>query len=362
MTRTRAPYMEWAKGRPRARVDLAGSNLLPCTLEDLPGAREALDLAGESPDGYAPLLEAIAARYGVGPDNVATGVGCSGVNFLAFAALIDSGDEVVIESPAYDPLIAAVRMLGGTPRFFRRRADEDFALDAGAIEAALTPATRLVIVSDPHNPSGVLAGPERMSAIVALAERTGVLVLVDEVYKDTVPGRPVPPAATHSPRMISTNSLTKAYGLPNLRCGWSLAAPEITRRIRRARDIVDVSGPIPTERLSLIAMQHLDTLGERARRLIAANRPLFAAFLERQTALQCAPSAVTIAFPRFRDGRDAAPFVEKVWNDDRVALVAGAFFDLPSHFRVSLGGATEALRDGLGAMERALFAVGALPP
>ncbi len=268
----------------------------------------------------------------------------------------------MIESPAYDPLIAAVRMLGGEPRFFRRRAEEDFALDAAAIEAALSPATRLVIVSDPHNPSGVLAGHERMAAIVRLAERTGVPVLVDEVYKDTVPGRPVPPAATFSPRMISTNSLTKAYGLPNLRCGWALAAPEITQQIRRARDIVDVSGPIPTERLALLAMQQLDGLRERAHRLIAANRPLFAAFLERQPALQCAPSSVTIAFPRFRDGRDAAPFVEKVWNDDRVALVPGSFFDLPSHFRVSLGGATEALREGLDAMERALRAVVAPRP
>jgi aspartate/methionine/tyrosine aminotransferase len=346
--------MEWAKSRPRARVDLAGSNLLACTLEDLPGAREALELSGESPDGYPPLVAAIAARYGVEPENVATSGGCSGANFLVCAALLDSGDEALIESPAYDPLIAAVRMLGGKPRFFARRVEEDFALDVAAIEEALTPSTRLVIVSNPHNPSGVLAGDESMAALSRLAERTGVPVLVDEVYLDTVRGRPIAPAATRSPLLISTNSLTKAYGLSTLRCGWSLAAPEITRRIRRARDVVDVNGPILAERLALVAMQHIGALHERARRLIEANRPLFAAFLERQPALQCAPSATTIAFPRFREGESAAPFVEKLWNDDRVAIVPGSFFEMPAHFRVSLGGATEALRDGLDAMDRCL--------
>ena len=94
MTVSRAPYMEWARHRPSPEVDLAGSNLLPCTLDDLPCAREALEIAGESPDGYPPLVEAIAGRYGVAADRVATAGGCSGANFLACAALLETGDEV----------------------------------------------------------------------------------------------------------------------------------------------------------------------------------------------------------------------------------------------------------------------------
>lgn len=155
---------------------------------------------------------------------------------------------------------------------------------------------------------------------------------------------------------LSTNSLTKAYGLATLRCGWTLAAPEITGQIRRARDVVDVNGPIPAERLALVAMRHLDALRERARGLIEANRQLFDAFLARHPALHCAPSAATIAFPRFRDGRDAGPFVAGLQNDAGVALVPGSFFELPSHFRISLGGATDALRDGLEAIARRLAA------
>ncbi len=109
MTQSRAPYMEWAKKRPLPAIDLAGSNLLACSLSDLPGAREAVDIAGESPDGYAPLIEAIATYSGVPPERVATAGGCSGANFLAIAALVEAGEEVLIESPNYDPLPGAAR-------------------------------------------------------------------------------------------------------------------------------------------------------------------------------------------------------------------------------------------------------------
>ena len=253
MTRAAAPYMEWAKTRPRPAIDLAGSNLHGCTLDDLPGARDAIDIAGESPDGYPPLVEAIAARYGVGADNVATANGCSGANFLACAALLEPGDEVLVEKPFYDPMPAAARLLGASVITFERRFEDGYDVDADRVAAALTPRTRLVLLSNPHNPSGALARPESLAALAALASRRGIHVLVDEVYLDTVfADRPVP-AATLSPALVSTNSLTKSYGLASLRCGWTLAAPDVTRRIRRARDLVDVWAPMPSDRLSVVA-------------------------------------------------------------------------------------------------------------
>ncbi|MGE5278709.1 MAG: pyridoxal phosphate-dependent aminotransferase [Acidobacteriota bacterium] len=354
MVLARAPYMEWAKSRPHPRVDLAGSNLLACAIEDLPGAREALDLSGESPDGYPPLLDAIAARYGVGPENVATAGGCSGANFLACAALLQAGDEVVVERPVYDPLVAAVRMLGARPRFFDRRPEEGFAIDLRSVEKALTASTRLVIVSNPHNPSGVLAASEEIEGLARLAERAGVLVLADEVYRDAVAGPALPPAARSSAAFVSSSSLTKAYGLSSLRCGWTLASPEITRRIRRARDVVDVSGAIPAERLSALAFHHLDRLAERARLILEPNRRLFLELLARRPELECAPFRAPIAFPRFRDGRDAGAFARRLFERHAVAVVPGSFFDLPSHFRVSLGGSPPAVAAGLEALERCL--------
>jgi aspartate/methionine/tyrosine aminotransferase len=356
MTRARAPYMEWARGRPRPDVDLAGSNLLACTLDDLPGAREAVGLEGESPDGYPPLVEAIANRYAVSPDHVATAGGCSGANFLTCAALLDAGDEVLIEHPAYDPLIAAAKMVGARVTFFERRFDEGYAVNPDRVAAALTSRTRLVILSNPHNPSGVLASEDSLEEIARVAGAAGIHVLVDEVYLDAVLEGGQAPAATRSALFISTSSLTKAYGLASLRCGWALASPEIARRIRRARDVVDVWSPIPSDRLSVVAFRHLDRLAARAHALVRINAGLVEGFLAGRQDLECVRSRATIAFPRFADGRDADSFTERLFARYRVAVAPGSFFDSPAHFRLSLGGLTEKLREGLASIVRCLDA------
>lgn len=356
MARARAPYMEWAKHRSAPAIDLAGSNLLACTLEELPGARDAVDLSGESPDGYPPLLEAIAARYGLGSERVATAGGCSGANFLAMAALVETGDDVLVESPGYDPLPAAASMLGARVVRFDRRFEEAYALDSGRILATLTPRTRLVVVSNPHNPSGVVASRKEMAELARLAENRGVLVLVDEVYLDLVRGETLPPAATLSPAFVSTNSLTKAYGLSSLRCGWTLASPEITERIRRARDVVDVSGPIPAERLAALAFRNLPLLAGRARRIFEKNAALFDSFLGSRTDLECVASRTTIVFPRFRDGRDTGTFVRRLLEERGVAVVPGSFFESAAHFRISLGGSPGSFAEGLASIRATLDA------
>src|SRR4029453_5149951 len=112
--RYQAPYLEWAKTRPSAEFDLAGSNILACSLDDLPGARDALALSGANDNGYGPLIEAIASRYGVQPSHITTASGTSGANFLVYAALLTPGDEVLVERPGYDPLLGAARMFGAT--------------------------------------------------------------------------------------------------------------------------------------------------------------------------------------------------------------------------------------------------------
>ncbi len=356
MTAPRSPYMEWAKGRPRARIDLAGSNLAACRIEDLPGAADALDLSGESPDGFPPLIEAIAAAHGVAADRIATGTGCSGANFLVCAALLEPGDEVLVESPGYDPLPAAARLLGAVVRTFPRRFEDDWDLDPSVIASSLTPRTRLVMISNPHNPTGTLASSNRLAALADIAARRNVPVLVDEVYRDTLfEGRPAP-AATLSPAFVSTSSLTKAYGLASLRCGWAIASPEIARRVRRVRDVVDVWAPIPSDRLAVAAFRNLDALAERARRIVEPNLERVSSWLAGRRELEAAPPRATLAFPRLKDVKDAREFVEDVFDRTATAVAPGHFFGAPAHFRIAFGGPPEAVAAGLEALGRVLDA------
>lgn len=350
-----APYMQWAKQHAHAAWDLTGSNLLACRLDDLPGAREALELAGDNDEGYPPLIDAIAARYGVPPGMVATAQGTSGANFLAYLALVEPGDEVLVERPGYDPLYGPIARLGGRVTRFDRRFEDGWRLDPAAVEASLTPRTRLVVITNPHNPTGALAGDEELEAVGRLAERVGARVLVDEVYLDSVPGGPRPAAATRGAAFITTGSLTKSYGLSGLRCGWVLAAPDVAERVRRARDVVDGTGAFPAEVLSVLAFERLDALAGRARSILGPNHAALTRFLDRHPRLECLrPCGGTTVFPRVAGVADADPFVDRLFRAHETGVVPGRFFQAAAHFRIGLGGPLDALEEGLRRMGQAL--------
>jgi aspartate/methionine/tyrosine aminotransferase len=352
--------MEWAKHRPSPRWDLAGSNILACSIDDLPGAREAIAFEGHNEDGYPPLLDAIAARYGMSTMQVTTAQGTSGANFLVCAALLEPGDDVLVEMPGYDPLVGTPRLLGAHVNRFTRDFAGGFALDPDRVRRAMTARTRLIIVTTPHNPSGVIADPSALEEIGRIAERNGAHVLLDEVYLDVSASASRNEStvgqtfAARSDAFVCTNSLTKSFGLSGLRCGWILSAPDVAERIRRARDVVDGTGSIVTERLSTLAFTHFERLLARATKLLAINGQLVREFLRSRPDLDCAPGGGTVVFPRLRGIEDSTAFAERLLAERETAIVPGRFFQAPPHFRLGFGGATESLRGGLGALAAAL--------
>jgi aspartate/methionine/tyrosine aminotransferase len=355
-----APYMRWAKTRPRVTYDLASSGLTPVTTEELLGdarARDAFEISGPNDEGYVPLREALGERYGMPSDCVSIASGASGANFLACLALLEPGDDALIETPGYDPLIAAARAAGAHVVPFERSWSKGFALDPYVIRTALTPATRLIVISNAHNPSGAMAGRDVLEQIGVMADAIGAIVLVDEVYaeaqRDDVP---VPaPAARLGDVFVTTSSLTKAYGLAGLRCGWILASPKLSDRIRTVRDAVDGSGPFVAERLALTAVQNLDRLRARARGILAENFAVLRAMAETHPRLEwLSPAAGTTAFPRVRGVDDTAPFVEYLIREHDAIVVPGHFFQAPQHIRISFGGRTEMVQASLERLDRAL--------
>jgi aspartate/methionine/tyrosine aminotransferase len=348
-----APYMEWAKTRPHADFDLAGSNILACTLDDLPGAREAVSLSGANDTGYGPLLEAIARRYGTDARCVTTATGTSGANFLVYAALLDPGDDVLVERPGYDPLLGAPRMFSTRTVRFERTFESGFALDPDRVARAMTPRTKLIVITHPHNPTGVAADRVALEEIGRIAERAGAHVLVDEVYRD-VTGDTSPAMGARGGVFVTTSSLTKSYGLSSLRAGWVIASEEVTYRVRRARDVVDGTGSIVAERLATLAFERLPDLYARARGILTRNAALVRSFLESRQELESVPSSGAIVFPRLRGHSDTRAFVDTLMREYHTALVPGFFFDAPAHFRLGYGGDTENLQAGLERVAAAL--------
>ncbi len=352
-----APYMTWAKHFVGARWNLTGSNLLPCTFDDLPGAREALRLDGRNDDGWPPLVDAIAQRFGVDRERVATGPGASGANFLVYAALLRPGDRILTEWPGYDPQPGAARLLGAEVDTFPRGWDRSFTLDPRAIEAALTERTRLVVLTNLHNPSGVYANPDSLRRVGELAESVGAKVLVDEVYLDTIPEVDTTPAAHLGDAFVTTNSLTKSYGLSGLRIGWILADPDTVERVWRVRDVVDGIGSVPSDVLGALAFSRLDALLERARGILRPGFALLRNFVNSRPELDWVePPGGSIGFPRLLGTDDTEPFIEHAARHFDVSVTPGRLFGEPAHFRIAVSGERETTEAGLEALERALDA------
>lgn len=347
-----APFLLWAKTRAPAALDLAGSNLLPVRLDELPGARDAVDLTAPNDNGFLPIIEALAAHYGVPASRVVCAAGCTGANFIAIAGLVGAGDEVLIERPGYDPLVGACRLLGARVRRFDRRFESGYRLDLKPIAEALTPRTRLVIVTTPHNPSGCRIDPADLLALGELMAPQG-WVLVDEVYLDAAnlaAGRPATQAsaARLDGPFIVTSSLTKSYGLAGLKCGWAIASPNNAERLRRTRDLVDNASSAPADRLSALAFAHLPALAERTRALLCRNLDEAILFSSAHPELELAgPPESSVIFPRLRGVDDASAYVDALLTREGVAVAPGSFFDAPAHFRISLAGETGRLRAGL---------------
>ena len=356
MSRSRAiqsDYMHWAKFKPPVRFQLTSSEVPHFRMDQLDFGIADLDMDGASHPRYAPLREVIARRYGIATDRIVAADGTSMANFLAMAALIEPGDEVLVEHPTYEPLLGTASFLGGQISRFERKPEDAFRLDIGEVERAMTPGTRLIILTNLHNPSGALIEEDALCEIGSLAAQQNARILIDEVYLDAA----VPPrrsAAHLGPQFVCTNSLTKVYGLSGLRCGWIIAEAELAERMWRLNDLLGVNQAHQAERLACIAFEHLNEILDGNRETLAANRAIWNDFASGRDDLECVPAehGITV-FPRWRGG-DTVPLDAHLRQHYDTAVVPGRWFEMDDFFRVGLGCPSETLAEGLNRLGLAL--------
>lgn len=353
-TLARSPYMEYAKLHSAAKYNLATSGMPAYPLADLGVSISDLEINGPDVYGYEPLKKAIAARYRVPVECVVTAQGTAMANYLALAASADPGDEVLIEDPTYPLLLDAARYLGFKIKRFKRRT-EDFQIDLQLLEKSVTSKTKLIVLCNMHNPTGVLTPESMLREIGALATRVGAKVIVDEVYLEML-WKDEPDSAFHlDPQtFISTNSLTKGYGLSGLRCGWVLASPESAERMWHINDVHGSTPVYMSELASVIAFRKLGEIAAKQKAMLDENRRLLREFLESQSKFEYVwPEHGTVIALRLQEG-DADNFCERLCNDFQVGVVPGNFFEMPQHIRVGVGLATSEVREALTQLCRAL--------
>ena len=348
---TQSDYMHWAKFKAPVRFALTTSEVPHFRMDQLPISLADLDLDGASHPRYRPLRERIAARYDAKVEQVVSADGTSMANFLAMAALISPGDEVLIERPTYEPLLGIASFLGANVKRFDRNAADAFRLDAAMVESAMSDRTRLIVLTNLHNPSGMLANEDDLRRIGRLAARSGARVLIDEVYIDASGER----SAVHlGPEFVCTNSLTKVYGLSGLRCGWILAEPDLAERMWRLNDLFGVNQAHQAERLACIAFDQIGQVLGDTPAMLETNRRRFDELVACRDDLDCAPSTFGItAFPRWSGG-DCQRLDHHLRERYDTAVVPGRWFEMPAHFRIGFGLAVDEFSEALRRLASAL--------
>ena len=354
MRHKHSDYMHWSKTQSRARFNLATSGVAAFPLRELPADLMKLEINGHNNYGYAPLQAAIAEHHGVDPECVVESAGTSMANHLAMAAIIEPGDEVLIEQPAYGPILDVAHYLEAKVKRFPRTEENGWAVDLGEIRRCVTAKTRLIVITNQHNPTSVLTLDSVLREVGDIARAIGALVLVDEVYLDAVYDG-TPRTSFHlGPEFLVTSSLTKVYGVSGLRSGWILARPDLAWKMQRLNDLYSATAVYPGELLGVAAFQHLNVLRERGRRIVEADRKLLRDFLDRNAAV----SAVwtdwgTTSLVRLRNVK-ANLFLERLRSEFDTSAVPGRFFEMPGHFRIGMGVNTEMFAEGLSRIGLAL--------
>jgi aspartate/methionine/tyrosine aminotransferase len=340
-------YLQWLKSRAPARFNLASSGAPDYPIAELGASVDA------GPNSPQRLTDAIAAKSGVPPDSVVLAYGTSMANYLAMAALVQPGDEVLIEHPAYEPLVAVARYVGAEVKQFKRDPEDGFKIRPEVVEREVTNRTRLIVLTTLQNPTSALADESALRVLCGIARSAGARVLVDEVYLECL--YEAFRSVFHlGDEIVATSSLTKAYGLSGLRCGWILARPELARRMSAIKDLLDPAGAGAANALSVTALRQLDRIGARARLRLDANRAALNRFLDsRDDLVVVRPQFGTSMFPRLAIGgvdRLIAILRERYDTD----VVPGRFFGSPEHFRLALTAESDIFAEALTRLGAAL--------
>ena len=349
-----SPYMHWAKTCQTARYTLAVSGIKGLKLAELGADWSDVELDGAAGYGMPALREALAAKSGVDASRIVLSTGTSGANHLVFSALLVPGDEIALEHPGYEPIERLARHLGATVRSFPRRPENGFRIDPADVAAAVTPATRAVVISNLHNPSSVATDEPTLRAIGAIAARVGANVVVDEAYLDAAFEQAPPSAGRLLDTFVVTTSLTKVFGLGGLRCGWIVAEPALAERLWQLKNLFGVNEVHPAGGLALRALGKSAEILARARDMLDVNRAAWNAFLDDRDDLVVLRGSVgTTSFPRVTSC-DADALCALLRERYETSLVPGRFFGAKEHVRVGLCADPKVFPEGLSRLGRAL--------
>lgn len=303
------------------------------------------------------LREAIAAHLANGKtDSVMVTHGSTDGNHLAMTTLLEPGDEVVVLDPCYQQLYGIAEAIGCRLKRWPLRFERGFRLDLDELNDILTPRVKMIVVNFPHNPTGASISREEQLQLITAVDEIGAYLVWDGAFAEITYEEPPLPEPLEYSRTISMGTMSKAYGLPGLRVGWCLAAPEILERFVRVRDYTTLHLSPLVEFVAQRVMENAAVIVNRRLDQARINRRQLAGWIGEQNGRVdwVPPRGGVSAFVRFPDLSDVDSFCHRLASEHRVLLVPGSCFRQPAHARLGFGCSRAVLTEGLDRVARLL--------
>jgi aspartate/methionine/tyrosine aminotransferase len=343
----------------RVRFNLSESGVHPMTvaeLLELAGLEEGVGgvrLSYGQSNGSDGLRERIADLYpGATEASVLVTVGGAEANFVALWHLLEPGRPGAVMLPNYMQVPGMVQNFGAPLLPFHLREDKGWQPDLEQLKGALEEGASFVLVTNPNNPTGAVLTPEAMDGIVELAEGFGAWILSDEVYRGAeVEMEETPSFWGRTEKVLVTNSLSKAYGLPGLRLGWVVGPPPLVQDLWGRTDYTTISPSSLSDHLATVALEPA-TRGRilrRTRSIIRENFGAMKEWMESQEGLFSyrPPDAGAICYMRYRPLVGSSAFAEKLRVEKDVLVVPGDHFGMDRYLRIGFGNPREELMEAL---------------
>ena len=348
--------------------NLSESGVHPLSFKELL-PQENLEEILETPLGYlqtngtAELRERICALYpGTNSENVLITTGSAEANYLLAWSQIEPGDDILFMIPNYMQLWGLMRAFGGQVRTFALKEELGWNPDLDELKKLVTPKTKIICVTNPNNPTGSILGREARDTIIELAEKAGAWIFADEVYQGAELDRQTTPTFWgETKKVVISNGLSKAYGLPGLRVGWMVAPEDLIQRVWPYHDYTTISIGAVSDRLARIALhpENRSQILERTRTILNNNIGILTSWLEKQGGLfRCIPpKAGAIAFPHYDLDIGSKDLVDRIRETKSVLIVPGDHLGMEGYLRIGYGEEKEKLEKALALIEETIHEI-----
>ena len=345
--------------------NLSESGVHPLSLEELVSPEEIeeilkMGLGYTQTNGTAELREKICKLYpGTSIDQIFVTSGSSEANYLLMWSNIEPGDEVLFQLPNYMQMWGLVRAFRARLKPFYLKEELNWAPDLDELKKLVTKRTKMIVLTNPNNPTGAILSKEAMDEIIRLAKKANAWILSDEVYQGAELGGEMTPSFWGKyEKVIVVNGLSKAYGLPGLRVGWIVGPEDFIKKTWPFHDYTTISISALSDRLARIALSpsKREKILQRTRRILNRNFPILEAWLKGQDGLFRfqPPQAGAIAFVGYNLKMNSTLLVEKLIREKSVLIVPGDHFELDHYLRFGYGSEENYLLSGLARIEETL--------